>query len=141
MLDASSAIYKHSMVAAVDERPVEGLRALDRARPVYKVPRDDLALEVMVPALTAATNVRCMVGYFDSSAFRTLAPGLAAFITNSSAPLRFLASPILPSEDQQAIREALADPEAVAARVVSEVFEGARLSTDSLINHHYRCLA
>src|SRR6266567_4609342 len=117
------------------------LRDLDRVKPVYKVPHDDLAREVMVPALAAAVHVRCMVGYFDSSAFRTLAPGLAAFIANSTEPLLFLASPVLAPEDQQAIREAVADPAEVVERVVREVFEGARMSTDALIKHHYRCLA
>src|SRR5437868_4118228 len=99
------------------------LRDLDRAKPVYQVPQDDLARDVMVPALAAATYVRCMVGYFDSAAFRTLAPGLAAFIANSDRPLCFLASPVLSRPDQAAIREALTDPAAVVERALGVLFE------------------
>src|SRR5690242_6280950 len=117
------------------------LRDLDHAKPVYQVPHDDVVREVMVPAMAAAARVRCMVGYFDSGAFRTLAPGIAAFIENSSQPLCFLASPVLPREDQDAIREAIANPEEVVERVLRTLFEDARMSEDALVRHHYQCLA
>ena len=95
----------------------------------------------MTVGLAAATAVRCMVGYFDSKAFRSLAPGLAAFINNSEGRIDLLASPVLPEEDQEAIRQVVKDPQKVIEEVVRNIFTEARLSEDALIRHHYNCFA
>jgi len=108
---------------------------------VYQVPRQDLVREVLVPALAASSSIRCMVGYFDSRSFRTLAPGLAAFISRPDGQMRLLASPVITEADQQAIREAVADPQEIIARVARNIFAGARVSEEVLIRHHYDCLA
>lgn len=117
------------------------LRDLEKARPVYQVPRQDLVREVIVPALAASTSVRCMVGYFDSRSFRAFAPGLAAFINRLNGQMQLLASPVITEDDQQAIRDAVADPQEVIDRVVREVFAEARVSEEVLVRHHYNCLA
>lgn len=117
------------------------LRDLDGAKPIYQVPRQDLVREVMVPALSVASAVRCMVGYFDSRSFRTLAPGLAAFINRPDVSLRMLASPVLSESDQQAIRDAVEAPGEVVERVAREIFADARMSEDLLVRQHYDCLA
>lgn len=117
------------------------LRELDGAKPVYQVPRQDLVREVMVPALAASTSLRCMVGYFDSRSFRTLAPGLAAFINRPVGSMQLLASPVISEGDQQAIRDAVAHPEEIIERVAREIFAQARSSEDVLVRQHYDCLA
>jgi superfamily II DNA or RNA helicase len=119
-----------------------GLRnELCEARPVYQVPRQDLVREVIVPALALSASVRCMVGYFDSRSFRALAPGLAAFVNRTDGQMRLLASPVITEADQQAIRDAVADPQEIIARVAREIFAEARMSEDVLVRHHYDCLA
>jgi superfamily II DNA or RNA helicase len=82
-----------------------------------------------------------MVGYFDSIAFRHLAPGLAAFINESNGKMRLLASPVLGVEDQEAIRDAVLKPDVVMASAISLLFEGARVSESALARHNYECLA
>ena len=119
-----------------------GLRdELQEIRPVYQVPRQDLVREVIVPALATSTSIRCMVGYFDSRSFRALAPGLAAFINRPDGQNQLLASPVITEADQQAIRDAVADPEEIIARVAREIFSQARVSEEVLVRHHYDCLA
>lgn len=119
-----------------------GLRdELQDARPVYQVPRQDLVREVIVPAMATSTSIRCMVGYFDSRSFRAVAPGLAAFINRPNGRLRLLASPVITEADQQAIRDAVADPEEIITRVAREIFTEARMSEEVLVRHHYDCLA
>lgn len=108
---------------------------------MYQVPRQDLVREVIVPALATSTSIRCMVGYFDSRSFRALAPGLAAFINRPNGQIRLLASPVITEADQQAIRDAVDDPEEIIARVAREIFAEARMSEEVLVRHHYDCLA
>ncbi|MCC6630150.1 MAG: DEAD/DEAH box helicase [Chloroflexi bacterium] len=108
---------------------------------MYQVPRQDLVREVMVPALTASTSVRCMVGYFDSRSFRALAPGLVAFISRPVGQMQLLASPVISESDQQAIRDAVANPQEIIERVAREIFAEARVSEEVLVRHHYDCLA
>ena len=108
---------------------------------MYQVPRQDLVREVMVPALAASSSVRCMVGYFESRSFRTVAPGLAAFIHRPDGLMQLLASPVISEADQQAIRDAVAHPQEIIERVAREIFAQARMSEDVLIRQHYDCLA
>jgi superfamily II DNA or RNA helicase len=108
---------------------------------VYQVPRQDLVREVIVPALVASISVRCMVGYFDSRSFRAFAPGLAAFINRPGGQMQLLASPVITEADQQAIRDAVADPQEIIDRVAREIFAAARVSEEVLVRQHYDCLA
>ena len=118
-----------------------GLRILDNAKPIYQVPHDDLVREVMIEGFKASTAARCMVGYFDSLAFRAIAPGLAEFINNSTGTFSLLASPVLSPEDQDAIRLAVDDPESVVSEYIQRTFASARVSEDDLIRHNYDCFA
>ncbi len=42
------------------------LRSLDGVRPLYILPVDPLAEEVLIPGFLAATKVDCMIGFFSS---------------------------------------------------------------------------
>ena len=66
------------------------LRDLNRLRALYTVPGDDLAGDVIIPAMASSGSVRCMAGFFHSSAFRHLAPGLAAFVNGTDGLLELL---------------------------------------------------
>lgn len=118
------------------------LRALDSAKSVYSIPEDDLLGEVLIPGMQAATSARCMVGFFDSAAFRHLAPGLAAFVNNPNAgPLKVLASPVLSAVDKESIAGAVENGRAVVEAALLDLLEGARLSEHALARYAHRCLA
>ena len=79
-------------------------------RPVYVVPRDVVAGGLLIPAMAEAESVRCMAGFFSSSSFAQLSPGLAAFINRSSGTFRLLLSPRIEDNDRQAIESATHAP-------------------------------
>lgn len=117
------------------------LRELNRLRPLYTVPGDDLIGDVLVPAMASCGSVRCMAGYFHSSALRHLAPGLAAFVNGTDGTCRLLISPALDDDDRAALRSATADPSGVIARAARTVLDDAGLSASALEQHTLDCLA
>lgn len=117
------------------------LRELNRLRPLYTVPGDDLIGEVLVPAMASCGSVRCMAGFFHSSAFRHLAPGLAAFVNGTDGAFRLLISPVLGDEDRAALRSVTADPGEVLARAARTVLDDTGLSPSALEQHTLDCLA
>ena len=117
------------------------LRALDDVRPFYEVPRDDIASELLIPALGVADRVRIMAGFFSSHSFSQLAPGLAEFINSENRPLEILISPKISEEDRDALQHAVADPARVAEDAIRKLFEGARVSESAIAVHVVDCLA
>ena len=53
------------------------LRDLQNLKPIYFLPEDNLLGEVIIPCLWTAKAYDCMTGFFQSSALREMAPGLA----------------------------------------------------------------
>src|SRR5688500_1377921 len=97
-------------------------------RPVYVVPRDDVASGLLIPAMASAGNVRCMAGFFSSSSFTQLAPGLAAFLTRTRGIFHLLLSPRIGERDRLAIEAATANPEAVLIEAARQLFKDGKLS-------------
>jgi superfamily II DNA or RNA helicase len=112
------------------------LGALEVAPPLYVLPRDDL-LSALVPAIAAGEQLDCMMGFFASSSFAEIAPGLAAYLRRSSRPIRLLISPYVSQRDQEAMHSGLADPTEIAERMVLESLPDA----DDLAKHTLTCLA
>lgn len=110
-------------------------------RLVYVVPRDDVASGLLIPAMGAAESVHCMAGFFSSSSFTQLAPGLAAFVNHSRGTLRFLLSPRIEDRDRKAIEAATADPQAVLTDAAQRLFKDGQLSDSALARHTVECLA
>ena len=54
------------------------LHTLTGVKPLYILPTDPLAEEVLIPGFKNADTVDCMVGFFTSDVLASLAPGLAA---------------------------------------------------------------
>jgi hypothetical protein len=79
------------------------LQSLSDIRPLYFLPNDPLAEEVLIPGFKAATKVDCMVGFFSSEVLASLAPGLASYIANSESSFRLIISPYLRSPRHQFI--------------------------------------
>ena len=106
-------------------------------QPIYFLPEDNLAEDVLIPCLAAASTFDCMVGYFSSRSFAQLAPGLATFLEDPSRALRLIISPFLTRADREAIQRGLkSEPqlieESVGALLVSE---------EGIVRHTFRCLS
>ena len=112
-------------------------RSLDRVRPLYMLPSDPLAEEVLIPAFQTAGKVDCMVGFFSSEVLASLAPGLATYIAGSENNFRLIVSPLLRAEDQAAIEDGLSSPEQIAGRVLEEL----TVTEDLLQRHTLKCLS
>ena len=111
--------------------------ALSNCKPIYILPREDAANAVIVPAMAASQEVSIMMGFFSSGAFAQIAPGLAAFLDNSSESLRLIISPFISESDQEALRNGLLNAESFAADAVESLLP----SADDLANHTLGCLA
>ena len=115
---------------------LRALRSLDGVRPLYLLPTDPLADEVLIPAFRAARKVDCMVGFFTSEVLASLAPGLATYVTSSDNSFRLVVSPLLRAEDRTAIEDGLKSAEDVAGRILEELI----VTEDLLQRHTLKCL-
>ncbi|HCE24620.1 MAG TPA: hypothetical protein DF282_19240 [Hyphomonas sp.] len=113
------------------------LKALKNVRPLYFLPNEPLAEEVLIPGFRVATKVDCMVGFFSSEVLASLAPGLATFIDRSKDSFRLIISPLLRAADLAAIEDGTRTAESVA----SEILEGMVLTEDLLQQHTLKCLS
>ena len=113
------------------------LSALTDIRPLYFLPADSLAEEVLIPCFRSSGSVNCMVGYFSSSVLSELAPGLAAFIANTEETFRLIVSPYLCEEDKRAIEEGVRSLEEIAHDLLDDFF----FIEDALERHALRCLS
>ncbi len=115
----------------------EALASLPDIRPLYFLPNDPLAEEVLIPGFKAADKVDCMVGFFASAVLASLAPGLAAYIGNARHSFRLIVSPFLRPEDQAAIEGGTRTAESVAGTLIEELI----VTEDLLEQHTLRCLS
>jgi len=112
-------------------------RMLEEARPLYMLPADPLADEVLIPGFQLAEKVDCMVGFFSSQVLASLAPGLAAYIGSSDNSFRLIISPLLRAEDQAAIEEGLRSSQEVAEKIIEEL----TVTEDLIQRHTLKCLS
>ena len=117
------------------------LRFLDKKKLKWRLPEDDVATEVLIPALRVAEYFDCMVGFFGREALKQLAPGLACFISRSSNPMRLLVSPILTESDLEKIREGIEDPDKVLFSAFARSISDEVSLTSALARHTLQCLA
>jgi superfamily II DNA or RNA helicase len=110
--------------------------ALRATEPIYILPKDDVAAEVIIPGLAASTSAEVMIGFFASQSLAEIAPGLATYLRNTSAPLRLIVSPYLTAADQAALQQGT-DPDAIIAAKFDEALPDA----DALSGHALTCLA
>jgi superfamily II DNA or RNA helicase len=121
---------------------MSGLKeAVAKALPVYEIPDDDLVSGILVPAMSSARDVRIGAGYFSSRCLAQIAPGLAAFIANSTEPLRLLISPEIDDADKSAIERGVRTPEQVLADKATLLIKDARLSESAVVKHTADCLS
>lgn len=128
------ATAQEEAVTATVERT---LRSLEGVRPLYMLPADPLAEEVLIPGFQAADKVDCMVGFFSSEVLASLAPGLATYIAGSQNSFRLVVSPLLRAEDLAAIEDGLKSVEEIADRILEELI----VTEDLLQRHTLKCLS
>ncbi len=114
-----------------------GLMSLQDARPLYILPADPLAEEVLIPGFRAAGKVDCMVGFFSSAVLSELAPGLATYIASAHHSLRLIISPFIPPEDREAIEAGIRSADDMASALLDELI----ITEDLLEQHTLHCLA
>ena len=111
--------------------------ALSPADPLYILPKDPLVSRVLVPALRSSTSLDVMMGYFASTSFAEIAPGLATFLRNTQAPLRIIVSPFLADTDFDALTRDESHLAALANRLLIDEAPAER----DLARHTLECLA
>ena len=113
------------------------LRSVPDIRPLYILPDDSVAEEVLIPCFQSTAQVDCMMGFFSSEVLVSLAPGLATFINSSQESFRLIISPLLRAEDKEAIEEGIASPEDIASVVLKDT-----IVTEDLVEQHtLKCLS
>jgi len=113
------------------------LRSVKDIRPLYFLPQDSLAEEVLIPGFRAAVKVDCMVGFFSSEVLAALAPGLATYISRSQDRFRLIISPLLRPEDLAAIEDGVRSAESVAHEILDTIV----VTEDLLQQHTLKCLS
>lgn len=113
------------------------LAALPEMRPLYFLPREPFADEVLIPAFAAAESAECMMGFFSSASLASLAPGLATYVNRPATVLRLLISPFLSEQDQEALRHGTLSPDTAAREALLKVI----VTEDDLQRHTVECLA
>lgn len=106
-------------------------------KPLYFLPEDNIAEEVLIPSMHCALNVSCMIGFFTSQALVSIAPGLATFINSTKNSMQLIISPYLKAEDREAIEEGAKENELILAEYVSDLI----ITSDQIEKHTLHCLA
>jgi superfamily II DNA or RNA helicase len=109
--------------------------------PVYFGPSGPLEDEVLIPALRVASAVDYAVGYFNSAALRSIAPGLADFISNTSGAVRMIMGPQLQPEDYASIQLGRVTAIEVLERKLIELFGSPEVTASALASHTRDCLS
>ena len=113
------------------------LRTIPDIRPLYILPKDPLIDDVLIPCFQSATYVDCMMGFFSSEILVSIAPGLATFINCSDESLRLIISPLLRTEDKEAIEDSIVPSEDIAAAALKDFV----VTENSIAQHTLKCLS
>lgn len=118
--------------------PFRGM--LEEIAAIYSLPEDDLAGEVLIPAIGNSTLTSIASGFFSSGALAMVAPGLAGAIENGST-IRLLLSPELSEEDWEAVRQGIEEPETVVCSVINRILISGSTVQSALERHTAECLS
>ncbi len=113
------------------------LRTIPDIQPLYILPKDPVTKDVLIPCFQSATSVDCMMGFFSSEILVSLAPGLASFIDCSDESLRLIISPLLRTEDREAIELGTTSVEDIAR----ESLEDFIVTENAIAQHTLKCLS
>lgn len=111
--------------------------AISNALPLYILPKNPVVEDVLIPALRASKSVDMMMGYFSSGSFAEIAPGLATFLRNSTAPMRMVIGPLLTDADFDTLTKDEDELLRFAKRIIFDDLP----DEDLLALHTLECLA
>ena len=114
---------------------------LANVQPLYEIPGNDLVGEVLQPAMAVSSTARVGAGFFSSHCLAQIAPGLAAYIAGTTAPLQLLISPEISTEDRDAIDRGLKTPDEVVDEAMRMLLTDARLSSSAVVHHTLACMS
>jgi len=112
------------------------LKELEDASSIYVLPSDDVIGDVIIPSLSSADSVDCMMGYFTSNSFSEIAPGLANFINRSDKTMRLIVSPYLSAADKEALENGTKPADVLTKELLLDGIPDA----GDLARHTLRCL-
>ena len=113
------------------------LQTIPDVRPLYILPKDPVTKDVLIPCFQSATSVDCMMGFFSSEILVSLAPGLASFIDCSEESLRLIISPLLRTEDREAIELGTASTEDIVGKTLEDFI----ITENAIAQHTLKCLS
>ena len=113
------------------------LRAVPDIRPLYILPKDSLIDDILIPCFQSAMHVDCMMGFFSSEILVSIAPGLATFINCSDESLRLIISPLLRTEDKEAIENSIVSTE----DFITSALEDFVVTENTIAQHTLKCLS
>lgn len=119
------------------EQVNKSLSSLTTIAPLYILPRDPFAEEVLIPGFENAEKVDCMAGFFSSEILASLAHGLATYINTTQNKFRLIISPLVRPEDRTAMEEGAKRAEEIAGRLLEELI----ITEDLIEQHTLRCLS
>ncbi len=108
---------------------------------LYRLPKEPLAEEILIPAFRQATTVRGAFGWFSAGWIQNLAHGLASFLArDDTRPIDFTVAPALFAAERHAVERAVLSAVDAARRIEDEVLRAARPDAGALSNHAVDCL-
>lgn len=109
---------------------------------LYRLPRDPVAQQILVPAFRQARYVHGAFGWFSAGWISKLAPGLAVFLSREDVPpIQFTISPALFPPEYDALHEAVFDRDQLSDRIAQVLREAKAPGADALAAHAVDCLA
>ena len=114
-----------------------GLTSIKGIKPIYVLPTDPFIEDVLIPGFKVASAVDCMVGFFKSSVLASLAPGIATFVNRHEGQFRLVVSPILSSDDWEAIQSGQSSTNTIIESMFSEL----AVTEDLIERFTLECLA
>ena len=133
----ANSMMANNQATEQSDRPLSLRAALDAAHPLYVLPKDPVTDEVLIPALSATTSLRVMMGYFSSSSFVELAPGLANYLKATQSPIKMVISPFVTDYDFDTLIQNKEDLLELSQQILLDDVPDA----DALSRHTLECLA
>jgi superfamily II DNA or RNA helicase len=110
-------------------------------KPVYIIPKDNIADELLIPVLKCANRYDIMSAFFHSNALKELAPGLSCFLNTNSNIMRLIISPNMSNKEIEAIENGVKNPEDVLNNWLSDYMSKNDINTDLLQKYTLECLS
>ena len=108
---------------------------------LYRLPRDPLVTEVLIPAFANAREIRGAFGWFSSAWLATVAHGLAHFIAaQDHGRIQMVIAPSLFATDKEFLDALVNEEQWVSERIGNVVAAASRPSADALERHAVECM-